>query len=87
MRRRRREMGDGLSPRGGSLRPLSPRAARAAEEATLGAGAGAPIARRPTIEATCTAEATGGEAVATPTAATTSTEPSRKRKRGFSTLR
>jgi hypothetical protein len=33
------------------------------------------------------AEMAGGEAVATPVAATTSAEPLRKRKRGFSTLR
>jgi hypothetical protein len=34
-------MGAGLPPRGGSLRPPSPRAAEAAEETVPGAGAGA----------------------------------------------
>jgi hypothetical protein len=67
--------------------PPSPRAARAAEEAAPRVGAGAPATRRPTREATHAAEATGGKAVATPTAATMSAEPPRKRKRGFSTLR
>jgi hypothetical protein len=68
---------------------LSPRAAEAAEETTPGAGAGAPAARHLTKEAMRAAEAparaagtTGGEAVAT-----TSVEPPRKRKRGFSTPR
>jgi hypothetical protein len=74
--------------------PPSPRAAEAAEETAPGAGAGAPAARQPTGEVTHAAEApahaaemTGGEAMATLAAATASTEPSRKRKRGFSTLR
>jgi hypothetical protein len=87
-------MGDGLPPRGGSLRPPSPRAAEAAEETAPGAGAGAPAARQPTGEPTRATEApvraaemTGGEAVATLAAATASAEPPRKRKRGFSTLR
>jgi hypothetical protein len=38
-------------------------------------------------EAACVAEASGGAAAVTLAAATTSIEPSRKRKRGFSTLR
>jgi hypothetical protein len=66
----------------------------AAEETTPGAGAGAPATRQPTREATRALEvptrtegSIGGGAVATPAAATTSTEPPRKRKRGFSTLR
>jgi hypothetical protein len=59
-------MGAGLPPRGGSLRPPSPRAAEAPARAT---------------------EAAGGAAPATPVVATTSAEPPRKRKRGFSTLR
>jgi hypothetical protein len=74
--------------------PPSPRAAEAAEETAPGADAGAPAARQPTREATRAAEAparatrtTGGEVVATPVAATTSAEPPRMRKRGFSTLR
>jgi hypothetical protein len=74
--------------------PPSPRAAEAVEEMTPGAGAGAPVARRPTREATRTAEAqaraaemAGGAAAATPVAATTFAEPPRKTKRGFSTLR
>jgi hypothetical protein len=53
-------------------------------------GAGAPAARPPTREATRAAEVparaaetVGGAAAATPVAATTSTEPPRKR--GFST--
>jgi hypothetical protein len=74
--------------------PPSPRAVEAAEETTPGAGAGAPTARQPTREATHAAEAlarapgtTGGEAVATPVAATAPVEPPRKRKRGFPTQR
>jgi hypothetical protein len=74
--------------------PPSPRAAEAAEETAPGAGAGASAARQPTREATRAAEvparaegSIGGEAVATPAAATMSAEPPRKRKWGFSTLR
>jgi hypothetical protein len=74
--------------------PPSPRAVEAAKETAPGAGAGAPAARHPTGEATRAAEApartaemAGGAAAATPMAATTSAEPPRKRKRGFSTLR
>jgi hypothetical protein len=60
----------------------------------LGAGAKAPAARQSTEEAaraaeasTPAAEASGSAVVVTPAAATASVEPSRKRKRGFSTLR
>jgi hypothetical protein len=74
--------------------PPSPRAAEAAEETALGAGAGAPTARHPTGEATRAAEAparaaemAGGEAAATLAVATALAEPLKKRKRGFSTLR
>jgi hypothetical protein len=74
--------------------PPLPRAVKAVEEAVPGAGAGTPAARHPTGEATRAAEAparaaemAGGAVVATPVAATTSAEPPRKRKRGFSTLR
>jgi hypothetical protein len=74
--------------------PPSPRAAEAAEEVAPGAGARALAARPPTREATRTAEmlaraaeTAGGAATATPVAATTSAEPPRKRKRGFSALR
>jgi hypothetical protein len=74
--------------------PPSSRAVEAVEETAPGVGAGAPAARQPTREAMRAAEAparaagtTGGEVVATPAAATTSAEPPRKRKRGFSTLR
>jgi hypothetical protein len=86
-------MGVRFPPRG-EPSPPSPRAADAAEETAPGEGTGAPAARQPTREATRTAEAptrtaeiAGGEAVATPVAATASAEPPRKRKRGFSTLR
>jgi hypothetical protein len=74
--------------------PPSSRAVEAVEETAPGVGAGAPAARQPTREAMRAAEAparaagtTGGEVVAMPAAATTSAEPPRKRKRGFSTLR
>jgi hypothetical protein len=74
--------------------PPSPKAAEAEKETAPGAGAGAPAAKHPTGEATHAAEApasavemAGGAAVATPMAVTTSAEPPRKRKRGFSTLR
>jgi hypothetical protein len=74
--------------------PTSPKATKAAEETAPGAGARAPAARQPTREATRAAEAparatgmTGGKVVAMPAAATTSAEPLRKWKRGFSTLR
>jgi hypothetical protein len=86
-------MGDGSPGEVGAFAP-SPRAAEAAEETAPGAGPGAPAARHPTGEATRVAEApartaemAGGAAAATPVAATTSAEPLRKRKRGFSTLR
>jgi hypothetical protein len=59
-----------------------------------GAGAEAPAARLSMEEATRAAgapthaaKASGSAAVATPTAAIASVEPSRKRKRGVSTLR
>jgi hypothetical protein len=72
----------------------SPRAAEATEETVPGAGAGAPAARRSTREAmraveapTRAAEMDRGAATTTPVVATTSTEPPRKGKRGFSTLR
>jgi hypothetical protein len=94
-------MGDRLPPRGGSLRPPSPRAAEAAKETAPRVGAGAPAARQPAREAPRAAEAqarvaeaparaaemVGGEAAATPAASTAPAEPPRKRKRGFSTLR
>jgi hypothetical protein len=74
--------------------PSSPRAVGAAREQASGAGAGAPFARRSMIEAARaaevparTAEASGGAAVATSATPTAPVEPSRKRKRGFSTLR
>jgi hypothetical protein len=74
--------------------PPSPTAAEAAEETTPGAGAGVPAARHPTREVTRAAEVlaraaemAGGEAVATSAVATAPAEPSRKRIRGFSTLR
>jgi hypothetical protein len=74
--------------------PHSPRATEAAEETAPGAGAGAPAARQPSREATRAAEVparaaetAGGAAAATAEAATTSAEPPRKWKRGFSTLR
>jgi hypothetical protein len=64
--------------------PPSARAAVAVEETAPGVGAGAPAARQPSRETVRVAEAparasgtTGGEAVATPAAATTSAEPPR----------
>jgi hypothetical protein len=77
------------SPREVEPLPPSPRAAEAAEEIAPAREAtrAAEVPTR-TVEApTHAAETTGGEAVATLTAATTSAEPPRKRKRGFSTLR
>jgi hypothetical protein len=50
-RRRKRAMGDGLPPRGGSLHPPRPEPRRRRETAP-GAGARAPTARQPTTEAT-----------------------------------
>jgi hypothetical protein len=70
----------------GSYAP-SPRAGEAVEEQVPGAGTEALAAGRSTEEAACVAEASGGAAVVTLAAATVSIEPSRKRKRGFSTLR
>jgi hypothetical protein len=67
--------------------PPSPRAAEAAEEQVPGAGAEVPTARQYTEGAACTAEASGSAAAAVAAATTTPVEPSRKRKRGFSTLR
>jgi hypothetical protein len=63
------------------------RAAEAAQEQVPGAGAEAPAARRSTEEAARATEVSGGVVVATPAAATARVKPSRKRKRGFSTLR
>jgi hypothetical protein len=72
----------------------SPRAAEAAEEQAPGAGAEVPTTRRSTegaVRATeaqaRTVEASGSAAVATAAATTAPVEPSRKRKRGLSTLR
>jgi hypothetical protein len=84
-------MGDELSPRGGSLRPLAQsRGGGGGDSAWGGHGS----ARQSVREATRAAEAparimevTGGAAVAMSTAATTPAESPRKRKRGFSTLR
>jgi hypothetical protein len=60
---------------------------RKKEEQAPGVGAKAPAARRSTKEAARAAEVSGSAAVATPAATTAPVEPSRKRKRGFSTLR
>jgi hypothetical protein len=72
----------------------SPRVAEAAEERALGAGAGVPTNKRSTegtarvAEAlTRVTEASRSAAVAALAATMASVEPSRKRKRGFSTLR
>jgi hypothetical protein len=67
--------------------PPSPRAAEAAKEQALRAGAEAPAARQSTEEAARATEAYGSAAVATPAATTAPIEPLRKKKRGFSTLR
>jgi hypothetical protein len=74
--------------------PPSPRAVEAAEKTAPGAGVGALAARSPTRVATRAAELparaaemAGGAAAATPVAVTTSAEPLRKRKWGFSALR
>jgi hypothetical protein len=70
-----------------------PRAAEAAEEQAPGAGVGAPTAGRSTEEAAHAAEvparaaeASGIATMAMSAVASTPVEPSRKRKRGFSTL-
>jgi hypothetical protein len=74
--------------------PPSPRAAEAAQEKVPGAGAGAPAAGRSTEKAARAAEvparvaeASRGATVAASAMASAPAEPSRKRKRGFSTLR
>jgi hypothetical protein len=73
--------------------PPSPRVVEAAEKQALVAGAEAPAAGRSTEEMACTAEASartteasGSTAVAMTGTTAAPTEPSRKRKRGFSTL-
>jgi hypothetical protein len=94
-KRRRKTMGGKPLLRGGILRPPpSPRAAEAAEEQVPGAGAEAPAAERSTEEVAHaaevpvrTAEASGSATVATSVVASAPVKPSRKRKRGFSTLR
>jgi hypothetical protein len=67
--------------------PPSPRATEAAEEQVPGSGAEAPTAGRSTEEAERAAGASGGATVAATAMALAPTEPSRKRKQGFSTLR
>jgi hypothetical protein len=67
--------------------PPSPRAGEAVEETVPAAGARAPAARQLVREATRAAETVGGATAVALVAATTSVEPPRKRKRGFSTLR
>jgi hypothetical protein len=77
-------MGDGLSPRGGSLRPPHPeprRRQRRQRQAAYNRG----DARRGGAGARRVVD--WGGAVATLAAATASVEPLRKRKRGFSILR
>jgi hypothetical protein len=81
--------------------PPSPRTAEAVEEQAPVAGVEAPAAGRSTEEAervaevsarttevsACAAEASRGATVAESAVASAPAEPSRKRKRGFSTLR
>jgi hypothetical protein len=86
-------MGGGLPPRGGIPRP-SPRVVKAAEERAPVVGAEAPATGRSVEETARAAEApvraaeASRSVVATVTGAiAASARPSRKRKRGFSTLR
>jgi hypothetical protein len=74
--------------------PPSPRAVEAVEEQPPGAGAEAPTIGQSVEGTACateaptrTAEVSGSATVATTAATTAPVEPSRKRKRGFSTLR
>jgi hypothetical protein len=84
----------GAPPREVESPTPSPRAAKAADEQTPMAGAGAPAAGRSVEGAARAAEVTtsdaggSGSAAAATTGATAAlAEPSRKRKRGFSSLR
>jgi hypothetical protein len=92
-RRKRRAMGGGPPERWNPSLP-SPRAVEAAKEQAPMVGVEAPTAGRSVEDAVCAAEApvsaagaSGSAAAATTGATTASVEPSRKRKRGFSTLR
>jgi hypothetical protein len=88
------ESDGGQAPlRGGSPRPLT-ESRGGGGGTSAGAGAGAPAAERFTEEAAHAvevparaAEVSGGATVAASVAASAPAEPSRKRKRGFSTLR
>jgi hypothetical protein len=85
-KRRRRVMGAGPPERWEPAAP-SPRVVEAVEEQAPGAGAEASAVGRSTEEAARAAEASGSATVVTSAAASAPVEPSRKRKRGFSTLR
>jgi hypothetical protein len=85
-RKKRRVMGAGSSREVDSPTP-SPRAAEAAEELAPVMGAEAPATGRSVEEAACAAEASGSAVTAVTDVTAASAEPSRKRKRGFSTLR
>jgi hypothetical protein len=91
---RRRKMRAVPPPEMWNPLPPSPRAAEAAEEQALVAGAEAPAAGQSAEEAAHTAEAPASAAGASWSATGVVTgavrappEPSRKRKRGFSSLR
>jgi hypothetical protein len=71
----------------GGRAPPSPRATEAAEERAPAAGRPTEGAARAAKVPARAAEAPGSATVATSAATTTPVEPSRKRKRGFSTLR
>jgi hypothetical protein len=93
-RRRRKKATGGRPPERWEPAPPSPRAVETAEEQVPGAGVEVPAAGRATEEAARAAEvparaaeASGSAMVATLAAASAPTEPSKKRKRRFSTLR
>jgi hypothetical protein len=67
--------------------PPSPRATETVEEQVPGAGAEMPTARWSTEGAAHAAEASGSAAAAVAATTTAPVDPSRNRKRGFSTLR
>jgi hypothetical protein len=84
-RRGRRERWGAGPPERWEPAPPSPRVAEEAEERVPGAGAGVPATRRSTEGPVRAAEAFGSAAVVASAATVASAEPSRKRKRGFST--
>jgi hypothetical protein len=86
-RRKRRATGGGPLLRGGVPRPRHHGPWGAAAEHAHAMGAGVPAARRSVEEAARAAGAPASTEAATMGATAVPPEPSRKRKRGFSTLR